>query len=67
MWAYRAERNLYGVAKSTSTDLNLKTVDIHCHESYVAGRTWVQRLALEPRLPKVEGRQFITDLDPEMP
>lgn len=65
MWIYRAERNPYAVVSSTECP-KLSTVDIPFDDSYIAGRTWVQRLALEPRLPKVEGLQFITDVDPEM-
>ena len=66
MWVYRSERNPYSAIKPSSENHKLSTVDIPFDESYIAGRTWVQRLALEPRLAKVEGLQFITDVDPEM-
>eukprot|EP00973_Karenia_brevis_P077372 10748932-Karenia_brevis.AAC.1 len=61
MWVYRAELNPYAASKSTATDRNLSNVDIEFDATYVAGSTWVQRSAQEPRLPRVEGLQFITD------
>ena len=66
MWVYRAERNPYAVNKSPDAQTKPRYVDMPFDDSYVAGRTWVQRLALEPRIPKVEGFQFVTDVDPEM-
>jgi hypothetical protein len=66
MWVYRAERQPYAVNKSTGTKTKPRYSDIPFDDSYVAGKTWVQRLALEPRIPKVEGFQFVTDVDPEM-
>ena len=67
LWVYRAERNPYTVTTKSKPEVQqLSTVDIPFEESYVAGSTWTQRLALEPRLPKVEGMQFVTDIDPEM-
>ena len=33
---------------------------------YAAARTWVQRILLEPRVPKPEGYRFMTDADAEM-
>jgi hypothetical protein len=65
MWVYRAERNPYR-ANANDKQTKPRHLEIPFDESYVAGRTWVQRIAIEPRIPKVEGFQFITDVDPEM-
>ena len=65
MWVYRAERNPYATSAPLK-ESKPRHLEIPFEESYVAGKTWVQRIAIEPRIPKVEGFQFVTDVDPEM-
>jgi hypothetical protein len=66
MWVYRAQLNPYAANRSPSAQTKPRHLDTPFDDSLVAGRTWVRRLALEPRIPKVEGPQFVTDVDPEM-
>ena len=41
-------------------------VDIPFDPSYTAARNWTQRLCMEPRIPKVDGFQFVSvDTNPE--
>ena len=43
----------------------LKTIEMEFDESYPSRQTFIQRLAVEPRVPMIEGMQFISDKDPE--
>ena len=60
MWVYRVEL-------SQSTTKRPRFIDIPFDDSYPTCHTWVQRLATEPRVPLLQGMQFVTVAeDPEM-
>ena len=65
-WVYRAERKPFAANAAGVADQTPRHIDIPFDDAYAAARTWVQRLAVEPRIPKPEGFSFITDIDPEM-
>ena len=66
MWVYRQERSPFAQDASKERKRKPHHIDIPFHESYAAARTWTQRIAKEPRVPKPEGYKFVTDADPEM-
>ena len=66
MWVYRAERSPFAQDASTEHKRKPRHIEIQFHESYAAARTWTQRIAKEPRVPKPEGYKFVTDADAEM-
>ena len=66
MWVYRAERTPFAQDASSDQKRKLRHIEIPFHETYAAARTWTQRIAREPRVPKPEGYRFITDVDAEM-
>ncbi len=66
MWVYRAERTPFAQDASSKQKRKPRHVEIPFHESYAAAKTWIQRIAKEPRVPKPEGYRFITDADAEM-
>ena len=68
MWVYRAERSPFA-RDASACQRNVRRprhIEIPFHESYAATRTWTQRIAKEPRVPRPEGYRFVTDADPEM-
>ena len=68
IWVYRVELSLARATKDQepAADHLSVHVDIPFDTSYTAGRTWTQRLATEPRIPKLEGFQYISiDANPE--
>ena len=66
MWVYRAERSPFAQDASTEHKRKPRHIEIPFHESSAAARTWTQRIAKEPRVPKPEGYKFVTDADAEM-
>ena len=66
MWVYRSESKPFAEDASTDKKRKPRHVEIPFDETYTAAKTWTQRIALEPRVPKPEGFRFITDADPEM-
>ena len=62
IWVYRVE-----LRPSKSDDEPLSNhVDIPFDPSYTVARNWTQRLCMEPRIPKVDGFQFVSvDTNPE--
>ena len=66
VWVYRVELSPYqSTDASTRQSKKPRFVDIPFDESYPARMTWVQRLSSEPRVPKVEGMQFVSEADME--
>ena len=66
MWVYRAERSPFAQDASSEHKRKVRHIEIPFHESYATARTWIQRIAREPRVPKPEGYNFVTDADAEM-
>jgi hypothetical protein len=67
MWVFRVELTpFYGADASGQQAKRPRFIDIPFDESYPPRTTWVQRLATEPRVPMLEGMQFVTAAqDPE--
>ena len=60
LWVYRVELPSF-IATAQGADASSgRHIDIPFDEAYSAGESWVQRLAEEPRLPDVQGFQFVT-------
>ena len=66
MWVYRAERSPFAQEPVLKKRTKLRHIEIPFQETYAAAKTWTQRIAKEPRVPKPEGYKFITDTDAEM-
>ena len=66
MWVYRAERSPFVQDAASKKQRKRRHIEISFQETYAAARTWTQRIAKEPRVPKPEGYKFITDTDAEM-
>ena len=66
MWVYRAERSPFAQDASREQTRKPRHIEIPFLGSYTAAKTWTQRIAKEPRVPKPEGYKFITNADPEM-
>ena len=64
MWVYRAERKPFADNACATKAKNPRHIEIPFDERYAAARTWTQRIAQQPRVPKPEGFKFITDADP---
>ena len=65
MWVYRVEKNLTARPTSATQPPVVQHVEMEFEETYPSRHTFVQRLAVEPRVPMVEGMQFVSDKDPE--
>jgi len=65
-WVYRVEFCLYGSANAQAPRAKPRHVDIPFHKDYVLGKTWIQRLSREPRVPRIEGMKFHSEANPEM-
>ena len=59
MWVYRAEKNLTVQKKSSDRPPPARYVEIEFDDAYPSKNTFVQRLAMEPRVPMLDGMQFI--------
>ena len=66
LWAYRVELTPFAGNAGSHVPAKPRHVDVPFDETYVAAATWVQRMADEPRIPCVEGFQFLTIADPEV-
>ena len=67
MWVYRVENNLTatprpGKDKRPPAD---RHVELEFDEGYPSRETFKQRLAVEPRVPMIEGMQFISETNAE--
>ncbi|CAK0895070.1 unnamed protein product, partial [Prorocentrum cordatum] len=64
IWVYRAELPLHappaGELDPEGSGGRTLHVDIAFDSSYSAARNWTQRLAVEPRIPKPDGFQFVS-------
>ena len=64
IWVYRVELPLHalpaGELDPEGSGGRTLHVDIAFDSSYSAARNWTQRLAVEPRIPKPEGFQFVS-------
>ncbi|CAK0847613.1 unnamed protein product, partial [Prorocentrum cordatum] len=64
IWVYRVELPLHalpaGELDPEGSGGRALHVDIAFGSSYSAARNWAQRLAVEPRIPKAEGFQFVS-------
>ena len=66
MWVYRVEHRMWANPDDEGRRRSGRHVDVPFDETYTAARTWVQRIAVEPRIPKPEGMQFVSRADTEM-
>ena len=68
MWVYRVEKNLTMAARSTGDKRATapRHVEIDFDEHYPSRESFVQRLTTEPRVPMIEGMQFVSDSNPEV-
>ena len=64
IWVYRVELPLHalpaGELDPEGSGGRTLHVDIAFDSSYSAARNWTQRLAVEPRIPKADGFQFVS-------
>ena len=58
IWVYRVELRPSAAEKDDQDGLH---IDFPFDSSYTGARNWKQRLATEPRIPKVEGFQFVNE------
>ena len=66
-WVYRQELPLLAqVDESEPAKHKPRHLDVAFDETYGPHRTWAQRVALSPRVPRVEGMRFEADTNPEM-
>lgn len=65
-WVYRVEFCLYGSANAQAPRVKPRHVDIPFHKDYALGKSWIQRLSREPRVPRIEGMKFHSEATPEM-
>jgi hypothetical protein len=62
LWVYRVELPYWKAGDRRPADASAaQHIDIPSDESYSAAKNWVQRLAEEPRLPNVQGFQFVSE------
>ena len=63
VWVYRVEPKAHARSAGDLAEAGRPAsahIDIPFDPSYAAARNWTQRLATEPRIPKVEGFQFVS-------
>ena len=65
MWVYRVEKNLT-VRRKSDRPTAPRQVEIEFDESYPSRDTFVQRLTQEPRVPMIEGMQFVPETNAEV-
>ena len=58
IWVYRVEMRPSAAEKDDQDGLH---IDFPFDSSYTGARNWKQRLATEPRIPKVDGFQFVNE------
>ena len=61
IWVYRVELQHHHAKDNVPDDSISPHIDIAFHPSYRAAKTWTQRIAVEPRIPKVTGFQFVAE------
>ena len=63
LWVYRVEMRPSAAEKDDQDDATLDGlhIDFPFDSSYTGARNWKQRLATEPRIPKVDGFQFVNE------
>jgi len=67
MWVYRVESQPFQAGDASARiAAKPRAVDIPFDTAYPGRTTWVQRLSLEPRVPKPDGMQFAPGLDESM-
>ena len=64
MWVYRVEKNLT-VRRQSQCPACPRHVDIEFDDTYPSRSTFMQRLAVEPRVPMLEGMQFVSEANAE--
>ena len=65
-WAYRVEFSPWAAASAQAPQRKPRHVDIPFQQDYMMGKTWIQRLAREPRVPRIEGMKFHSEANAEM-
>ena len=65
-WVYRIEFSPYALKSAQASRRTPKHIDIPFDEDYVLGKTWVQRLSREERVPRIEGMKFHAEANAEM-
>lgn len=66
MWVYKSEKLAFVQNAGLIIQRKLCHVDILFNETYATTKTWTQRVAEEPRVPKPERYEFITNTDAYM-
>ena len=61
IWVYRAELPHFRAKDQVPDDSTGRSINIAFDSSYSAAKNWVQRIAAEPRVPKVSGFQFVAE------
>ena len=61
IWVYRVELPHFRARDKELDDSISLHIDIPFHPSYRAAKNWTQRLAVEPRIHKVTGFQFVAE------
>ena len=64
MWVYRVEKNFTARKKSDSPAVPAH-VEIEFDDTYPSRGNFMQRLAVEPRVPMLEGMQFVSETNAE--
>jgi len=65
-WVYRVELPPFAVASAQVPRRKPRHIDIPFCNDYALGKTWIQRLSREPRVPRIDGMKFHSDANPEM-
>ena len=65
-WVYRVEFSPFAVASAQAPRRKPRHIDIPFHHDYMLGKTWIQRLSREPRVPRIEGMKFHSEANSEM-
>jgi hypothetical protein len=66
IWVYRVEKSPFYASSANAEPRNPRYVDIPFDPSHPSNATFVQRLSREPRVPKLEGMQFVSDANAEV-
>ena len=66
IWVYRVDLTPFASNWKKHQASKPRHLDIPFDGTYVASHTWVQRIAVEPRIPRLEGFTFVNQSDPEM-
>ena len=65
-WVYRVEFSPLALASAQAPRRTPKHIEIPFDNDYVLGKTWIQRLSREPRVPRIESLKFQSESNPEM-